>query len=97
MNRLRFKERNIHGPFRHQVHITHENHGVIDWVLQTSSPGGPNPVDKLSGSQRGEAITVNGKTGNTFRLALEKECQQDSTTINTLRNLKQMLHTISLT
>ena len=48
MDRVRFEERNLHGPFRRQVHVTHENHGVVDLVLQTSSPGGFNPIDKQS-------------------------------------------------
>ena len=84
MNSLRFHETDLHGPFRHKIQVTHENHGVVDWVLNALIPRSLYSIDKSNGGQGSKAQIVNEVTGNAFRLALGTKMQQHRSTFNEL-------------
>ena len=63
---------------------------IMEWLtgfLHALLPYSLYSVDESRASQGAKAQTVNEEAGNAFGLALGKECEQDSATINTFSKL----------
>ena len=65
MNSLSLHETDLLGPFRNQIQVTHQDHGVLGGVLDTFLSGCLNPSDESRGHMGGKADIVNKESRNT--------------------------------
>ena len=65
MYSLSLHETDLLGPFRNQIQVTHQDHGVLGRVLDTFLSGGLNISDESRGHLGGKAEVVNKETPNT--------------------------------